>query len=264
MLVFRRLIVVLFLVTTLSWNNGNAQSGELAAQETKVALLYSKLFESLHADWDTTMAYSEKFSNQFTSFITGNPATLIYPFKKLIDSNYLRIGTSSDGNFRIYSWDTWTGGTMHRFSTIYQWRDNGKVFTKVSNDDHDNPGSFVSQIFTVVIDGKSHYLVVTNATYSTKDARQSIAAFTINNSKLVDTVRIFKTKTRRLNRIDVDFDFFSVVGRPERPLELITFDNKQKMIFIPVVDDEGQVTSRNVLYQLKGGYFEFIGIDAGK
>ena len=52
----------------LSWNKGNAQSGELAAQETKVALLYSKLFESLHADWDTTMAYSEKFSNQFTSF----------------------------------------------------------------------------------------------------------------------------------------------------------------------------------------------------
>lgn len=259
----RRLIVLVLFLAMLSCNKGNAQSKDLIAQENKFAQLYSKLFESLHGDWDTTMAYSEKFSNQFTSFIRATPATLDYPFKKLIDSNYLQIRTSSDGHLRIYSWDNWTGGTMHEFSTIYQWRDNGKVFTKVLNVDKDDPGSFVSQIFTVAIGDKPYYLAVTNATYSTKDARQSIAAYTITNGKLVDTVKLFKTK-KRLNRIDVDFDFFSVVDRPERPLELITYDDKQKIIYIPVVGDKEQVTKKNILYQLKGSYFEFIGIETGK
>ena len=210
------------------------------------------------------MAYSEKFSKQFTRFIRATSATLNHPFKQLIDSNYLPIKTSSDRNLRIYSCDTWTGGTMHKFSIIYQWRDNGKVFTKAPNTDNDDPGSFVSRIFAVSIDGKPYYLAVTNAIYSTKDARQSIAAYVINNGKLVDTVKLFKTKTKRLNRIDVDFDFFSVVDRPERPLELITYDDKQKMIYIPIVGDKGQVTKRNILYQLKGSYFEFIGMEAGK
>ncbi|RYE41411.1 MAG: hypothetical protein EOP48_23985 [Sphingobacteriales bacterium] len=259
-----RLIVLVLFLAILSCDKGNAQSKDLITQENKFAQLYSKLFESLHGDWGITMAYSEKFSNQFTSFIRATPATLDYPFKKLIDSNYLQIRTSSDGNLRIYSWDTWTGGTMHEYSTIYQWRDNGKVFTKVLNVDKDDPGSFVSQIFTVAIGGKPYYLAVTNATYSTKDARQSIAAYTIIGGKLVDTVKLFKTKIKRLNRIDVDFDFFSVVDRPERPLELITYDDKQKIIYIPVVGDKEQVTKKNILYQLKGSYFEFIGIETGK
>lgn len=259
-----RLIVLVLFLAMLFCNKGNAQSKELTAQENKFAILYAKLFESLHGDWDTTMAYSEKFGNQFTSFIRANPTTLNHPFKKLIDSNFLQIRTSSDGNLRIYSWDTWTGGTMHEFSTIYQWRDNGKVFTKVPSADNDDPGGFVSQNFTVAVNGKPHYLVITNAIYSTKDARQSIAAYTITNGKLVDTVKLFRTKTKRLNRIDVDFDFFSVVDRPERPLELITYDDKLKIIYIPVVGDKGQVTKKNILYQLKGSYFEFIGIETGK
>jgi len=93
---------------------------------------------------------------------------------------------------------------------------------------------------------------------------QSISAYSIEGNKLVDTVKVFKTKTKKLNRIDIEFDFFSVVNRPERPLELITYDDKQEIIYIPVIGDKGQVTKKNLLYQLKGSYFEFIGIETGK
>jgi hypothetical protein len=221
--------------------------------------------ERLQDDWHTIRLYSDKFTIPFTNFVKTNPATLHYPFKKLIDSNYVDIKTSSDGYFRMYSWDTWTGGTMHEFNTIYQWTENGKVFTKVvPHTIKDDPGSFVSQIFTVTINNKPYYLAVTNGVYSNKDARQSISVYTIDNSKLIDTVKFFKTKTKRLNRIDVDFDFFSVVDRPERPLELIAYDDKQKVIYIPVVDEKEQVTSSNILYQLKDRYFEFIGVEKGK
>ena len=77
-------------------------------------------------------------------------------------------------------------------------------------------------------------------------------------------MRIFKTKTKKLNNISVEFDFFSVADRPERPLELISYDEKKKIIYIPVVNNNGKVSNKNILYQLKGGYFEFIGFENGK
>ncbi|MEO6454599.1 MAG: hypothetical protein ABIN97_11020 [Ginsengibacter sp.] len=235
----------------------------MSLQEKKVGKLYSKLASFIHADHDSISFYSDKFENEFTGLIKNSQASLSYSFKNLIDSNFCGVVTSSDGNFRIYSWDTWTGGTMHIFKEIYQWKSNGKVFTKVPKYKEGDAGSFCSKIFTVNIKNKPYYLAVSNGIYSTKDAMQSISAYNINHNKLFDTVKLFKTKTKRLNSIDVDFDFFSVVDRPERPLELITFDNKQKIIYVPVVGDKGQVTKKNILYQLKNHYFEFIGIETG-
>lgn len=109
-----------------------------------------------------------------------------------------------------------------------------------------------------------YYLAISNGIYSSKDASQSISVFTIDNNKLVDTVKLFRTKTKLLNSIDVNFDFFNMVDRPERPLELITYDDKHKIIYIPVVNNKGQVTKKKTLYQLKGSYFEFIGIETAQ
>ena len=259
----RKLIFLFLFLTILISHESFAQRKDYALQEKGFANLYSKLLSYIQVDEDSTFLYSEKFSKDFKNFIKSNRTTLDYPFKKLIDSNYCQISTSSDGSFRIYSWDTWTGGSMHEFNEIYQWRGNGDVFTKVATHSKDDPGSFCSKIFTVSINGKTNYLAVTNAIYSTKDARQSISVYSVENNKLIDTVKLFKTKTKRLNKIDVGFDFFSVVDRPERPLKLITYDDKQKIIYVPVVGDKGQVTPRNILYQLKDKYFEFIGIETG-
>lgn len=260
---FQRLTCFFLVLTIFFWNKAFNQTNDFASQENRFAELYSKLFSFGQVDYDSINFYSKKFGKKFTSFIRTNPNTLSYSFRKLIDSNYCQIRTSSNGKFRIYSWDTWKGGTMHEFNAIYQWRENGKVFSKVETLD-DDPGSFCSKLFTIDVNGKPYYLAIRNAIYSTKDARQSIAVYSIENGKLTDTVKLFKTKTKRLNRIDVDFDFFSVVDRPERPLELITYDDKQRIIYIPVVGDKGQVTTRNILYQLKGKYFRFIGIQTGK
>jgi hypothetical protein len=260
---FRKLVFIFLFLTTFFYQNGFTQSKDFASKEKSFANLYSKLLSYVQVDEDSTFLYSDNFSEEFKNFIKSNPITITYPFKKLIDSNYCQIRTSSDGNFRIYSWDTWTGGSMHEFNEIYQWRANGNVFAKVATHSKNNPGSFCSKIFTVSINGKTNYLAVTNAIYLTKDARQSISAFAVENNKLMDTVKLFRTKTKRLNRIDVGFDFFSVVDRPERPLELITYDDKLKIIYVPVVSDEGQVTKRNILYQLKDKQFEFLGIETG-
>lgn len=243
-----------------------AQTKKLETEENRFVNIYSRLssFNQSNYNYDSIDYYSTKLQKEFTRFIKDNPATLSYPFKKL-DADYsFDIITSSDGNFRVYSWDSWTGGSMHFYKEIYQWKSNGKVFTDIPVYEETDPGLSYSKIFTVNINKKTYYLAVADGTYSNKDAMQSITAYSIENNKLVSTTPIFKTKTKKLNSIKVFFDFFSVVNRPERPLELITYDEKLQIIYIPVVNEKDQVTKKNILYQLKGNYFEFIGVETGK
>jgi len=256
-----QLICFLLVVILLTNKKSLAQTANFSAQEDKLAKEYKKL-ESNFPRYNDSMA--EVFAKRLANFIKNNPGTLSYPFKKLNDSIFSGVKTSSDGNFRIYSWDTWTGGTMHFYKMIYQWKANGKVFTEVPRIEDNDPAFYCSAIFTVNINNKPYYLAVTNGTYSSKDLKQSITCYSIEGNKLMDTVKLFKTKTKKLNSIDVPFDFFSVVDRPERPLELITYDDKLNIIYIPVVDGKDQVTKKNILYQLKGQYFEFIGIETVK
>lgn len=261
MMRIHRSIYLSFVIMILTNERSIAQTINFSAQEDKFIKIYKKLESNFPGNDDST---ADVFAKGFASFIKNNPATLNYPFKKLNDSIFSCVKTSSDGNCRIYSWDSQTGGTMCFYKVIYQWKANDKVFTKVLRIEETDPAFYCSAIFTVNINNKPYYLAVTNGTYSSKDLRQSITCYSIEGNKLMDTVKLFKTKTKKLNSIDVSFDFFSVVDRPERPLELITYDDKLNIIYIPVVDDKDQVTKKNILYQLKGQYFEFIGVETGK
>lgn len=257
----QRLIYLSCVIILLTNERSIAQTVNFSAQEDKFIKQYKKLESNFPGNDDSA---AEVFAKGFASLIKNNPGTLNYPFKKLNDSIFSCVRTSSDGNFRIYSWDSQTGGTMCFYKVIYQWKANDKVFAKVLRIDENDPAFYCSAIFSVNINNKPFYLAVTNSTYSSKDLRQYITCYSIEGNKLTDTVKLFKTKTKKLNTIRVAYDFFSVVDRPERPLELITYDDKLNIIYIPVVDDKEQVTKKNILYQLKNGYFEFIGVETGK
>jgi hypothetical protein len=58
------------------------------------------------------------------------------------------------------------------------------------------------------------------------------------------------------NTLGFGFDFFSVVDRPDRPVQLIKYDGVKKTLTIPVVLEDGKVTGRTIVYQFTGQYFE--------
>jgi hypothetical protein len=249
-----------FILAICTGTNAFSQTKNFTIEEEKLAKLIAKVESFINGSYDSITLYSKKFENELTRFIQNNPGTLRYPFKKLKESNSCEVETSSDGNFRIYTWDTWMGGTMHFYHEILQWKANGKVFTKVPIYEIDDAGSFCSAMYTVQVNNTPVYLAVKDGTYSTKDAMQSVTAFRING-KLLDSVKLFKTKNEKLNTIKVYYDFFSVVNRPERPLKLITYDDKLRQLYIPLVGDKDQVTKKNLVYQLKGRYFEYAGVE---
>jgi hypothetical protein len=243
---FFRFFLLLFFISNVSY----AQKGKFESKEAEFLKAYIKFSES--EDYESKQAQSDKFSEGFKKFISGNPETLSYDFKKLKDKLY--IITSEDKKLKFYVWDTGMGGTMISFDQMIQYSSNGKVKTIYNSD----TPYFVSEIIRTSIRNQTYYLVISNGIFSNKDQAQAVQAFTIKNDKLIDTDKIFKTKTKMLNKIEAEFDFFSVVDRPERPLQLIKFE--QNKLYIPVVDEKGTVSKKFLVYQLNSNCFEYIGI----
>lgn len=240
-----------------------AQTKTCGQIEDELHQSYKKIlsyrFGTATIEQDSLEAENEIFRNKIGLYTSKFPLTITCSFDSLKKDN-IDIVTTDDKLFRIYSWNTWLGGTMHDFGNVYQYKSAGQVYSKtiyIPEADSDYV-PFYSQIFTLKANSKIYYLAVYNGIYSTKDASQSIRVFTINNESLNSTTKLFKTKEGFTNSIEVTFDFFSVVDRPERPLRLIKYDRNSRTIYIPIVLKNGKVTERYILYKFTGQYFEYI------
>lgn len=237
---------------------------DLSREERKLMDLRSEVLRVAMEQRDSTGFYSSKFSDSIYNLLDNNPATLLYPFRQLRDSSEVYVETGAGNTFRIYSWNTHTGGSMSYFDGIFQWEGRDSIHVRRVMNDEKDPGFFCSKIYTVTAGGKEYHLAILNGVYSSRDVSQSVAAFTIEGDRLVDSVKIFAAGAKRLNRIDVNFDFFSVADRPERPLELITYDEKNKVLYIPVVSEKGEVSAKNLVYELKTDGFVYTGVENGR
>jgi hypothetical protein len=71
---------------------------------------------------DDSLAHANAmFAKKLSYYISKCPFTINQKFSSLAN-DHLDISTSNDGLFRIYSWDTWTGGTMHFFENVMQYK----------------------------------------------------------------------------------------------------------------------------------------------
>lgn len=188
------------------------------------------------------------------------PAVLKHSFSDL--KKEIFIATSKDGKFRIYSWDTLTGGTMHFYENVFQYQAaNGRVNARAAVLDEADPGGFYHDIFQLAGKNGPIYIGRLTATLSTNDAYEEVSLFRIAGTKLDDDLRLFKTKAGMQNRIGYEYNFFSVVDRKERPIKLARFDERTNTILIPVViadkasDGPGRVTKRFIKYRFNGTIF---------
>ena len=242
----------------------NKPLADFSSDEATLLKISSKV--SYYAiNYSDSLAYfSNQFKEQFIQLITSNPATFDYDFKMLKDSNICFINTSQDGNLKIYSWDDGTGGSMRYFRNIYQWKANGKVFTKVPQYADDDAAGFCKAIFSVSINNQPYYLVLNNSIYSGRSLEQSIDAFKIEGANLNDSAKVFKTKTKELSNLKVDYDPFTIEDENKQPSEMIEYNDSTKTVYVTVTDKEGKVFGKRLKYQLKDKFFEYEGIEDWK
>lgn len=192
---------------------------------------------------------------------TKKASTLSFKFPAL--SKLMQIATSEDGKFRIYSWDSETGGTMHEYYRVYQYLGaDGKVYSKTEDNSSEDGGvgSFVYDIFTVNAKSGKFYIVCSTFIGSSQDHSQSADLFKIEGKSLKDQVKLIKTNSGLTHTLYFGYNFFSVVDRKERPVKLILFDKRTQTLKIPVVIENekfpnGEVTNRFINYRFNGTNF---------
>lgn len=200
---------------------------------------------------------NDEFGNKLKKYAEIYPTSITLPFNSLKKSR-LDIFTSADGLFRIYSWETWQGGTMRDFSNVLQYKIGTKTKSVLLTGGQEVYIPFYSNLYTFKADNKTYYLGVYGTIYSTKDAGTGIKVFDIENGKLNDDVKIIKTGSGLKSKIYYDYDFFSVVDIAFEKRPTITFDQATQIIHIPLVDAKGQVTKKFINYKFNGQYFEKI------
>ena len=209
--------------------------------------------------YDSLQDANNLFETLLVNYTSSNAQTISYSFKSLTDSG-LTIATSDDGLFRIYSWDTWTGGTMHSFRNVFQYKTGNTIFSKIIEPDKDedgDPGCLYSQVNDIVSNNKKFYIVQSRAILSSGLSYHNIKTFSIDNSKLNDTAKLIKTKTGIKNQLGYEVDLTASANRTQEVPEFrIQYDKTNKIISIPVILENSKVTIKRIRYQFKGEYFE--------
>jgi hypothetical protein len=256
-------IVVLFFcgtMVTFSCQNQTASAQEtkndIPKKEQELIQIGQKMMELRSEISDSIPYYSDLFSSKLQELLS-NEKTLTYPFKSLIEEYTCNANTSKDGLFRIYSWDSHLGGTMHFFNIIYQYRIGNTIKTqRYQSNVEGDPAWFCSDIFTLETTKNTLYLAITNGIYSNRDSRQSIQAFELTDQGINDSVLVMKTDEGLQNSLSVYYNFFSVADRPERPVTVINYDSKKKVISIATTNEKDDITDDLITYSFTGKYFE--------
>ena len=183
------------------------------------------------------------------------PQTIDIPFKLLTKAG-MDISTADDKLFRIYSWDTLTGGTMHWFESIFQYKVGSKTFVladtpKTEADVRPN----YNRLYTFRTNGKAYYIAVYLFIGSTKDVGDGLNIFKIEDGKL-EKAKIIKTNTGLHSELAYGYDFFSVVDIAFDKRPRIRFDPKTQTLYLPLVDSNMKMTNRSIRYKFTGQYFE--------
>lgn len=208
-------------------------------------------FEKISGEYDSLEKANNVFTKKLQYYTSKYPHTLTQKFSGLSDRQ-LDISSSTDGLFRIYSWDTSLGGSMHDYRNVFQYNSNGKTLSFLDGviGEESSPNYF--KMYTFNTAGKTYYLAIYLTVSSTKDAGEGIRIFTIEKGKLIEP-KIIKTASRLTNEIYYDYDFFSVVDMKVRPG--IQFDSKLSVIKLPLVTSNGKVTKKTIDYKFNGTYF---------
>ncbi len=254
-----RILLFLFVFLLLQSSTGKAfaQKGfSLAKEEKELTKIFMSIVNGAYENQDTLDHYRGLFTNRMKAMFTRHPESFSYPFKTLADSQVCWVLTSADGLLRIYSWDTWTGGTMHFYKNIFQYKAPKGIRTFVQDFGDEDPGGYYSHLFTVKTAQQTYYLALSNSRLSNKDRTQNLEVFAIIADRLDDKARLIKTKSGLQHDIGFEYNFFSIEDTGHFYEMLIRYDPVQQIITLPVVYENGQVTKNTIRYKFTGKYFE--------
>lgn len=207
--------------------------------------------------YDSLAKYNDEFEKFILNFTSKTPKSLTHNFNEIDGLNKI---SSEDGLFRVYSWNTFEGGTMQFYRSVFQYNVNGKVYSKVNT----KRNCSFYKITDVEINSKHYY--ITNSVSVGSGAVYYFEAkiFSIDNGQLNENTKLIKTKSGIKNTLGYGVDLSSSSNRDRKDgiesrdyIDLI-YDKKNKTIVIPLITEDGRITKNKIKYKFTGNFFEKI------
>jgi hypothetical protein len=215
--------------------------------------LIEKLFQSSTylSGPDSLFGANSQLLAYLVSKLSKEPKTLSFKFKL---PNGIWTASSPDGALRIWSWDTWTGGSMAHCNSLAQYRTSHGVRTQLLGDTASTGGNCCWEIYSVKREnGEMVYLPVMRGKYSNKDAAQTILAYVIRGDSLLHTKKLFVVKNKAFDSIEIGYDYFTNMLPNSRDIHV-----RDKKLFVPLVEGDS-VTERWLQYTFDGKAFVYKG-----
>jgi hypothetical protein len=245
-------------------NNGGAKFEYKAHISPPVATEPVQNNEPEKEDYELRAERLEKtFQADFNRFeaVFKNPRVLSVDLKGVP-----AVVCSDDGKLRILSWDTDTGGTLHIYCSMAQFKSpDGKAgYALLQHPDlpaHDQESKVpifgeVNKIDTVVTDAKQTvYLVRYSARISTQKFAEGITAVSLQNGK-IKQFPLFKTKREILSQIN-----FTSSASDEGELPEFQFsESNGYTLLVPIISDLDKFRNNFLKYTFDGKYFSYQGV----
>ena len=209
---------------------------------------------------DSLLKANDDFENLLLKLTSLHTETITYPLRELQECG-LTINTSADHRFRIYSWNTSTGGTMSFYRNVFQYKGVNKIQSKaIKNyrEDDDDGDCFYYAINQISSGRQKYYLAQSIAKGSSIDFYHSIKVFSIINSQLNDKAKIIKTASGMTNELGYEVDL-RYANIPDNDFKMdimnISYDNLKNIIYLPLINGDGRITKRKIAYQFNGHIF---------
>lgn len=256
----RKFIVIFFILF-----QGTLFSQNLNLLEKEINTLTEKriFWRNNYTDnsYDSLAKYNKEFEKLILNFTSKNPKTLTYTFSDKVN---IRISTSPDGLFRIYTWNTFEGGTMQFYRNVFQYNIGGKVYSKLNQKEEGDNGCSFYEINEVKVKNKHYYITNSVSVGSSAVYYYKAKIFSIEDGKLNENAKLIKTKSGVKNTLGYEVDLSSSSNRDRkdgvesRDYIALIYDKKNKAIKIPLINEDGKITKNKITYKFKGEYFEKI------
>jgi hypothetical protein len=246
--------ILILLILTCLGQICLAQSSVCDRYDSELTKLYLKIQPFYYDDFDSLLYHSDLFSSKLMSIIKSNPSTLQCDFKSFKDS-VGSVVTTNDGQFRIYSWNTWTGGTMSEYKNLFQFNSGNKVYVKSFDYGEGDMGTYFNKVYSFRIDSLTYILALAGGTESSRYSYEFVTFYSISDSILHDDIPLIETSAGIKSSVSIEYDNSSLENLPASERHLINFDEEKGILYIPIIEDE-KVTKKIDRYSFTGHYFK--------
>jgi hypothetical protein len=197
--------------------------------------------------YDSLARANENFGKKLKFYAEKYPFTMSekFPFEGL-------SCISSDGLLKIYSWDTYIGGAQHTFESVIQYKTGERTIALV---DTSRGGCNYDKLYMLMVGNKTYYLATYYGIFSLYTRGEGIRIFAIENGRLTDKVKLFKTKSGLTDKLYYSYDQHLANSDVMSEITL-EYDPRTETITFPIVAENMWITDNYVTYKFTGQYFE--------